>query len=202
MTPTLPSGLYSILKVAILTFFGAFLGAVSMTTMPTSLDGWKQIVMPALGAAIAAELVFLRTTIAQALTGTTPPQPAPAPAAKTDARGFVTLRALVGAMVVGLAGLLLAAYLAGCSAIQAAFPTLDKVEQVVAADLANGVSDAQMASDVCNALGGSSTTDAICASTERLIQDVIVALVDAGILKGKAAENGHAYLARHPMGAR
>lgn len=201
MQPTLPSGLYSILKVAILTFFGAFLGAVSMTTMPATLDGWKAIVMPALGAAIAAELVFLRTTIAQALTGVTPqpaPAPAPTPAAKVDARGFVQLRALVLALIAGAFALLVVA----CTTLQAAFPFLDKVEQVVAADLANGASDAQMASDVCAALGGSSTTDAICASSERLIQDVIVALVDSGVLKGKAAENGHAYLARHPMGAR
>ena len=69
MTP--PSGLYSLAKVGALTFFGAFLGALTMSTMPTTLDGWKAMVMPALGAAIAAELVFLRTTVATMLTGTT-----------------------------------------------------------------------------------------------------------------------------------
>ena len=85
----LPSGLYSLLKVALLTFFGAFFGALTLTGLPTTLDGWKQIVAPALGAALAAEVVFLRTTIAAALAGTpvpsapiTPPPPVVAAAVK------------------------------------------------------------------------------------------------------------------------
>ena len=68
----LPSGLYSLLKVGALTFAGAFLAALSLTTIPTTLDGWKALLLPALGAAVAAEIVFLRTTITGVLTGANP----------------------------------------------------------------------------------------------------------------------------------
>ena len=99
----LPSGLYSLLKVALLTFFGAFFGALTLTGLPTTLDGWKQIVAPALGAALAAEVVFLRTTIAAALAGTPVPS---APIASPPA---------VVAAAVKIAGsVLMIAMLSGC----------------------------------------------------------------------------------------
>jgi len=148
MTPTLPSGLYSILKVAILTFFGAFLGAVSMSTMPTSLDGWKQIVMPALGAAIAAELVFLRTTIAQALAGSALPAPAPTPAAKPDARGFARVRVL--ALIAGVGVALL---VASCTLFSRVEPGAADCGKRILDDAAKGMTVAEIITDCATPCG-------------------------------------------------
>jgi hypothetical protein len=63
-------GLTSLIKVGALTFCGAFFGAVSLSGLPTTLDGWRAVFAPALGAAIAAEVVFLRQQIAIALSST------------------------------------------------------------------------------------------------------------------------------------
>jgi hypothetical protein len=75
------SGYASLAKIGLLTFLGAFFGALIVNNnIPTTLDGWKTIVAPALGTAIAAELLFLRTAINQ-LISSAAPVPAPAPAA-------------------------------------------------------------------------------------------------------------------------
>lgn len=89
--------------------------------------------------------------------------------------------------------------LVGCG--QPLFPTLSAIEQTVASDLAAGKNDAQIASDVCADLGGSSSTDAVCANVEVLVQDAIALLIDAGVLKGVALQNAHAYQLRHPAPA-
>lgn len=76
------------------------------------------------------------------------------------------------------------------------FPVIDGIANVVAVDLAEGKTDEQIASDVCQFLGGTSSTDAACGNVEALIQDAITLLIDTGVLKGKALENGKAYQTR------
>jgi len=110
---------------------------------------------------------------------------------KISSRYLFVLRGAVAKRILGvrqLAALGVGTCLLGCQS-QAAFPVLDKVEQVVAADLAGGASDQQMASDVCAALGGTATTDAVCADVATIIQDTIAMLIDSGALKGAALEN-------------
>jgi hypothetical protein len=63
------SNLTGLAKVGAITFAGAFAGALTLTTVPTTLDGWKALMMPALAAAIAAELVYIRAQAAAALAG-------------------------------------------------------------------------------------------------------------------------------------
>lgn len=69
LSPALKTKLETLAKVGALTFAGAFLGVLTTTTVPTTLDGWKMAVLPALGAAVAAELVYLRGQVATALAG-------------------------------------------------------------------------------------------------------------------------------------
>ena len=69
LSPALKTRLGTLAKVGALTFCGAFLGVLTTTTVPTTLDGWKMAIIPALGAAVAAELVFLRGQVASALAG-------------------------------------------------------------------------------------------------------------------------------------
>jgi hypothetical protein len=72
------SGLYSILKIGALTFAGAFFGALSLAGgLPTTLHGVVGLLAPALGAAIAAEVYYLRTQIAALLAGATAAPGAP-----------------------------------------------------------------------------------------------------------------------------
>lgn len=128
MAPT--SGFYSILKIAVLTFAGAFLGALTLTgTVPTTLHGLAQVTLPALGAAIAAEVYYLRSEIAKLLAqlGQTPPTPSTT--AKTDppaaARGFAGLEVIFGTLAVAVTGMVLmalAAFLSGCAADPAVVP--------------------------------------------------------------------------------
>lgn len=81
----------------------------------------------------------------------------------------------------------------------AVFPTLQKIEQIVQADLeANPPkTDAQIASDVCAALGGSSETDAVCADVEITIADVVSVLIDAGLLSTVGKARGRTYRGLH-----
>jgi hypothetical protein len=62
----------SLAKIGLATFAGAFFGALTLTAMPSTLDGWKAILAPALGAAIAAEVVFLRAQLGAYLATVTP----------------------------------------------------------------------------------------------------------------------------------
>ena len=84
----------------------------------------------------------------------------------------------------------------GCKG--SALPAVENVVSVVLADIEAGKSDSAIASDVCAALGGTSATDAICASTEVVVQDVIMYLIDAGVLSASAMPRAKDYLARHP----
>jgi hypothetical protein len=77
------------------------------------------------------------------------------------------------------------------------YPELQAVEQVVANDLASGATDAQMASDVCKALGGSALTDAVCSGVETVIQDVLTVLLETNSLSPEVAQKAHEYLGLH-----
>jgi hypothetical protein len=80
----LPSTIESFFKVGGATAAGAFLGALSLNEVPTTLIGWKVVLAPALGAAIAAEVVYLRQQIAaflasQAVIAAPEPKPSAPP---------------------------------------------------------------------------------------------------------------------------
>ncbi len=72
-----------------------------------------------------------------------------------------------------------------------------RAEVDVAADLASGVSEAQMASDVCRDFGGSGPTDALCANVPAILQDIINLLVDSGKVSGAALANAKSYQMAH-----
>ena len=93
-----------------------------------------------------------------------------------------------------------AAVLVACN--QPVLPTIDKVINVVTADLqaTPPASDSQIDSDVCKALGGSAATDAVCADVPVLVADAIAILIDTGTIAGPAMSNARAYQARHPGG--
>lgn len=82
----------------------------------------------------------------------------------------------------------------------AVVPTVLDVVNVVEKDLEAGDTPAQIDSDVCAALGGTATTDAVCADVTVLVQDAIALLVDGGVLKNKPAALAAvaSYTAAHP----
>lgn len=82
-----------------------------------------------------------------------------------------------------------------CTPAQAA--EWSRAEQDVAADLSDGASESQMASDVCRDFGGSALTDAACANVPLVLQDIISLLVDTGKVSGTALANAKAFQARH-----
>lgn len=65
----------------------------------------------------------------------------------------------------------------GCAQIQAAFPQLDKIEQVVLADLTAGKTAVQIESDVAGLLAGKTGTEIVV-----IVNDVITVLIDAGVI--------------------
>jgi hypothetical protein len=88
MNPTEISRLESLLKVGALTFCGAFFTALTFTSIPSSVDGWKNLILPALTAAIASEILYLRGELSKALAklvslGTVTPALPAAPAGTT-----------------------------------------------------------------------------------------------------------------------
>jgi hypothetical protein len=103
---------------------------------------------------------------------------------------------IMGGMLSAFLMLLLTVHLAACKVIEAVFPKLDTIEQVVAADLAAGYSAPQIDSDVCKALGGNALTDAICADVTQIVVDVIPFLLDSGaVSSAKGVAAGRAVLA-------
>lgn len=84
---------------------------------------------------------------------------------------------------------------------QPVLPTIDKVINVVQQDLEAGDTDAQIASDVCAALGGSATTDAVCANAPALISDAVTILLDSGLLSAKGQATARDYKTRHTAAA-
>jgi hypothetical protein len=69
----------SLLKIGAFTFCGAFFGAITMSGgLPTTAAGLKAVLMPALGAGIAAEITYLRSVFQSVQVPQTPPQTPPA----------------------------------------------------------------------------------------------------------------------------
>jgi hypothetical protein len=80
--------LQSLVKVGAVTFAGAFFGSLTLNGgIPTTLAQAKIVLAPALGAAIAAEVIYLRKLFAAALPPAQPAPPttpAPSPTLPTD----------------------------------------------------------------------------------------------------------------------
>lgn len=117
------------------------------------------------------------------------------PSNKKDPPGpgsTIAMNALVAIAALFIGGL----FIAACG--QPLFPTLAKVEQVVARDLEAGAPDSQIASDVCQALGGNATTDAVCADVEIIIQDAVAILIDTKVLSPAAVAHARKYMGAHP----
>src|SRR5580704_17679141 len=119
--PTINSQTKSLINVAIATFFGALFAFVSSHGVPETLAQWHALLAPALGAGIAAELIYLRTQIAaflaaQAASG----GPAPAPAPSVTASRVAPLAVL-------------ALLVLGCSSCQAGAPSPAVVPSVILA---------------------------------------------------------------------
>ena len=113
------------------------------------------------------------------------------------------------AKVTGIVGALLLVFGLGGTATSTTackggsiLPVSENVVAVVLADLERGDSYAQIASDVCKALGGNAPTDAVCAGAETLVQDVIQYLIDTGTISPPAVARGREYLAAHPKVAK
>jgi hypothetical protein len=111
------------------------------------------------------------------------------------ARRAMLAAAAKGAAAVALIGMLVVGQTA-CKG--SALPTIAAVVQIVEADLIANVGDAQLSSDVCKALGGTASTDAICAAVPGLIQDAITLLIDAGVLPPSALATAQTYMTAHP----
>ena len=108
-------------------------------------------------------------------------------------------RGFLKAGLLGLASAILvvcAVMLSGCN--QPVLPVFEQVVAVVEQDIQNNVSDSQMASDVCKAMGGTATTDAVCAGVEVVIQDAVQLLIDSGVLSGNSLARAKSYMGDHP----
>lgn len=108
-------------------------------------------------------------------------------------------RGMLKAGLLGLASAVLvvcAVMLSGCN--QPVLPVFEQVVAVVEQDIQNNVSDSQMASDVCKAMGGTATTDAVCAGVEVVIQDAVQLLIDSGVLSGNSLARAKSYMGDHP----
>jgi hypothetical protein len=81
---------------------------------------------------------------------------------------------------------------------QPAVPVLVNVVQVVETDLQAGDGLPQIDSDVCKALGGSATTDAICANVTVLVEDALQLLLDGGKLPPAQAQMAQTYIVKRP----
>ena len=139
-----------------------------------------------------------------------PPKPSPTkqsvvevPATQIEAKAPAARRGMIrGALVGAVSALLVVALLVQPACKGSALPVAENIVAVVLADLQAGKSDAQIAADVCAALGGSSATDAVCSGAEQLVADVIVYLIDSGTISNPALANAQAYQARHPAAAK
>lgn len=102
-----------------------------------------------------------------------------------------------GILIIALcAGPLLDAVL-GCKS--AFVPTVIDLSAIVLHDIEAGDPPAQIASDVCKSLGGTSLTDTVCADVTTVVADIVQNLISSGKLS--AAGETHARIildAMHP----
>jgi hypothetical protein len=87
-----------------------------------------------------------------------------------------------------VAAALLMLLLTNCSTLQAFFPTLDKIEQIVATDLAAGKTDVQIEADVATLLCPSQAAT-LCTDAVVVLNDVLAFLIDSGTLGGQQLAN-------------
>ena len=90
----IPTKWRSTFNFMIITAVSAFFGAISQGQIPSTLEGWRHILPGSLSAALAAEVILLRTMSAKALASATvaqgidsiviPSSPAPAPVLTPD----------------------------------------------------------------------------------------------------------------------
>lgn len=93
-----------------------------------------------------------------------------------------------------------AALTTGCSGVKS--PSFSTLSEIVLADIEAGDGPSQVASDVCKAFGGNSTTDAICADVTNVIENIITDLIVKGKLNGPGEARARAMLsALRPVGA-
>ena len=92
--------------------------------------------------------------------------------------------------------LALASAIAAMACTPAQYAEIATIYQDVAAGLAQGDSDPELASIVCRDLGGTTSTDAVCADAPTILNEVVLLLEDTGLLTGKAKANADAYIAR------
>lgn len=151
-------------RAAAVLFLGTFFGALVFTggQLPADWASWKPILGTALGAAVAAEIVWIRSQLAAAASalglpaGTTTTTVAqqtittPANDAKPAARGFVSTR-----LVVALAALCVAAVV-GCGLFSALEPSAVDCGTRILNDAAKGMTIVQIVEDV----GGPCALDA------------------------------------------
>lgn len=172
MNPNQLSNLGTLVKVGLATFCGAFFAALSLTTIPVTLDGWKSLVMPALAAAVASELVFLRSQIAAYLSGnplgTPPAPPAPAPVVVVPPAVVPAAVKAAGPLAVlffAASSILFAGHLAACTpaeiaATNAVFTdvqTACQAEALASSVIPAGTEASVVAKDVASACGIAST---------------------------------------------
>ena len=84
-----------------------------------------------------------------------------------------------------------AALLMGCTQLTAFFPELDKIEQIVATDLAAGKTPEQIEADVVTSMCPTSAAP-LCVDGVVVLNDVVTWLIDSGVLKGQALANAKA----------
>ena len=112
-------------------------------------------------------------------------------------------RAAIAALAKGASAVLLAvAFVTSQIACgKPLFPTLTTIEQTVLNDLTQGKTPSQIDSDVCADLGGTPSTDAVCADVTNMVLAAITLLSDAGLIPAGALPAAQAYKAAHPVAA-
>lgn len=174
------------------TALGGFLGYIT-SQAPVTFTGTN--LFYGIMAAITALIAGAAPSLAIHAHSTLPEQRR---AALALAKSIATTAAKAAAVLIMIGGLVSSQ--TACNG-GAAWPIMSKVVQVVENDLKTNVSETQMASDVCQALGGNAPTDAICAAVPGLIQDVIALLMDGGTLPPAALVRAQSYMAAHPKAA-
>jgi hypothetical protein len=135
---------------------------------------------------------FIIALASQQLFGTpTPPNPGPLAQPQNPVAAAAAKVAPLACLCMLLVGLAPA-----CKG--SVLPTAESVVGVIITDLQAGDTDAQIASDVCAALGGTTVTDTVCASVETVIQDVVVLLLDSSTLSPSGLARAQKYMADHP----
>ena len=172
----------------IFTALGGFLGYITSQT-PETLSGTKLFY-----GAVAA--------VAALITGATPTFALHAHSVLTKVRRDQLLMAkAVGGAAAKAAGVLVlvvALVSTQTACTKTTFPTITTIEQTVLSDIQAGKGPAQIDSDVCADLGGSSTTDVVCAGVTTLVLDAIDLLEVAGLIPPGILPFAQAYQTAHP----